>query len=262
MLMQHAIALARTFPPMLNFQRLLTDLGSTYQVLQRGEEALVLLEEAEAVAKALDLGPFRVPTLTRLCMNAVLAGELEHAYRYALETIALRKRMDWALIWLDFYRHYETVALLRGGDERQAREEVQRLGERLGPYPRFRIPYLRSLAVLAEWEGHREQAIDHLREAAELAADLGLPGEQWQIQAASATLYEAAGDPAQARTARASAARIIQELAQGIKDETLRTRFLAGPQIHPVVQYAQSEASPVPNDHTEPRKARPRDGRA
>ena len=262
MLMQHAIALARTFPPMLNFQRLLTDLGSTYQVLQRGEEALVLLEEAEAVAKALDLGPFRVPTLTRLCMNAVLAGELEHAYRYALETIALRKRMDWALIWLDFYRHYETVALLRGGDERQAREEVQRLGERLGPYPRFRIPYLRSLAVLAEWEGHREQAIDHLREAAELAADLGLPGEQWQIQAASATLYEAAGDPAQARTARASAARIIQELAQGIKDETLRTRFLAGPQIYPVVQYAQSEASPVPNDHTEPRKARPRDGRA
>ena len=92
-------------------------------------------------------------------------------------------------------------------------------------------------------EGHSEQAIDHLREAAGLAAELGLPGERWQIQAALGTLYEAAGEPAQARTAWASAARIIQELAQGIKDETLRTCFLAGSQIHPVLQHTQSESS-------------------
>ena len=45
------------------------------------------------------------------------------------------------------------------------------------------------------WEGHSEQAIGHLREAAELAADLGLPGEQWQIQAALGTLYEAGAMP-------------------------------------------------------------------
>jgi hypothetical protein len=118
---------------------------------------------------------------------------------------------------------------------------VQRLGEGLGPNRRYRIPYLRSLAVLAAWEGHSEQAIDRLREAAGLAADLGLPAEHWQIQAA--------GDPAQARTARASAARIIQELAQGIKDEALRTSFLAGPQIRQVVQHAQSKAGETPQDH-------------
>ena len=86
-----------------------------------------------------------------------------------------------------------------------------------------------------------------------------MPAEHWQIQAALATLLEAAGDSAQARTARASAARIIQELAQGIKDEALRSRFLAGPQIRPVLQHAQSEASPVPNDHSEPSKMRPHD---
>jgi hypothetical protein len=126
---------------------------------------------------------------------------------------------------------------------------VQRLGEGLGPNRRYRIPYLRSLAVLAAWEGHSEQAIDRLREAAGLAADLGLPAEHWQIQAALATLLEAAGDSAQARTARASAARIIQELAQGIKDEALRTSFLAGPQIRQVVQYAQSKAGETPQDH-------------
>jgi len=39
----------------------------------------------------------------------------------------------------------------------------------------------------------------------------------------------------------------------------LRSRFLAGPQIQPVVQHAQSEVSPVLNDHTEPSHQRPHD---
>jgi tetratricopeptide (TPR) repeat protein len=157
-----------------------------------------------------------------------------------------------ALIAWDFYPHYETEALLRGGDERQAREAVHRLGEGLGPNRRFRIPYLRSLAVLAAWEGYTEQAIDHLREAAQLAAEIGLPGEQWQIQAALGSLYEAGGEQGQAHTAFGEATRIIQELAQGIRDEALRSRYLAGPQIHQVLQHAQCEASPAP---TRPRGA-------
>jgi hypothetical protein len=34
----------------------------------------------------------------------------------------------------------------------------------------------------------------------------------------------------------------------------LRARFLAGPQIQPVLQHAQGEASPVPQDHAEQQK--------
>src|SRR3989442_566394 len=113
-----------------------------------------------------------------------------------------------------------------GGDEHQAKEEVQRLGERLGPYRRFRLPYLQSLAVLAAWDGESEQAISHLREAAGLAADLGLPGERWQIQAALGRLYEAGGLPAQARTTFGEAARVIQGMAQGIGEGNVRSRFL------------------------------------
>jgi hypothetical protein len=64
-------------------------------------------------------------------------------------------------------------------------------------------------------------------------------------------VYEAGGEPAQAHTAFGEAARIIQRLAEGIKDETLRLRFLAGPQIYPVLQHAQGEASPVPKDQAE-----------
>jgi tetratricopeptide (TPR) repeat protein len=248
-LTQHAIALARSLPPTIIFHRLLAALGTIYLALQRGEEARAALEEAETVAKTLDLGPFRVPALTRLCMHYALAGQWKEAYRYALKAIALRKSYDAPLIGLDFYRQYETEALLRGGDERQARAEVQRLGEHLGPYLRFRIPYLRSRALLAAWEGQREQAIGHLRTAAQVAADLGLPGEQWQIQAALGTLYEVGGQPAQARTAFGEAATIIQGLAEGIGDEALRTHFLAAPQIQQVLQQARGEASQGPKDH-------------
>jgi tetratricopeptide (TPR) repeat protein len=250
-LMQDAMALARTLPLMVTFQRLFLAQGRTYHALQQWEEARSTLEEAEAVAERLDLGRLRVPTLSQLCMNCAVAGQWEQAHTYAVQAMALRESLDRSMILLDFSRQYETEALLRGGDESQAREAIQRLGERLGSNRRFRIPYLQSVAVLAAWEGQREQAIGHLREAAGLAADIGLPGEQWQIQAALATVYEAGGEPTQANTAWAEAARIIGGLAEGITDEALRTRFLAGPQIHPVLQHVQGEASPVSQDQAE-----------
>ncbi len=152
------------------------------------------------------------------------------------------------MILEDFCRQYETEALLRAGEERQARAEVRRLGERVGSSVRFRLPYLRSLAVLATWDGHSEQAIDHLHEAAQLAADFDLPAERWQIQATLATLYEAGGQQEQAHTAFAEAARLIQGLAQGIGDEARRAHFLAAPQIQQVLQQTQRLASPVPQD--------------
>ncbi len=224
-LMQDAMALARTLPRTLIFQRLLTALCSVYHALQQWEEARSTLEEAEATAERLDLRSFRVPVLSQLCMNCAVAGQWGQAHTYAVQAMAVRESLDRAMILLDFSRQYETEALLRGGDERQARAEVQRLGERLGPSPRFRIPYLQSRALLAAWEGHREQAIGQLREAAGLATDLGLPGEQWQIQAALGTLYEAGDEPAQAHTAWAKASRIIGGLAEGIKDEARPPRF-------------------------------------
>jgi tetratricopeptide (TPR) repeat protein len=263
-LTQPAVALARTLPPSVSFQRLLTTLGSTYQALQQWEEAQAPLEEAVAVAEALDsfhagsassisslegavavaealdLRPWRlVPTLSRLCMNCAVEGEWGQAHTYAAKAITIRQSFERALIVGDFSRQYETEALLRGGDERQARAEVHQLGERVGTNRRFRLPYLRSLAVLDAWEGQSEQAIDHLREAAGLAADLGLPGEQWQIQAALGKAYEAGGELAQAHTAFVEATTIIQRLAQDITDEALRARFLAGPQIQPVLRMGQ-----------------------
>jgi hypothetical protein len=249
--MQQAMASA---PPLLLthiLQCLLTAQGGASQAVQQWQEARRAFEETVDVSKGGDFRHFRVSVLSRLCLYSAVAGEWEDASRYALQAITERKRTDAALIFLDFSSHSETEALLHAGQERQAREEVQRLGERLGSNRRFRIPYLRSLAILAEWDGHVTHAITHLREAAELASEIGLPEEQWQIQARLAKVYKAAGETAQACLALAKATTIIQELAQGIKDETLRARFLAGPQIQTMLQQAHSEASPVPRDHVE-----------
>src|SRR5260221_11747437 len=131
-------------------------------------------------------------------MHFSVAWEWEADYQSELKAISLRKRTGAALVALDSPPQYETEALLRGEEERQARAEVQRLGERLGSNRRFRIPYLRSLAVLSTWEGQREQATGHLLEAARLAADLGLPGEHWQITVGWGRVDESIGEPAQA----------------------------------------------------------------
>jgi tetratricopeptide (TPR) repeat protein len=220
--------------------------------LQQWEEARSILIEADAMAETLGLGRLQALSLSQLCMNYGVTGEWEAAYHYAVQAIAIRNRAERALNMLDFSRQYETEALLRAGDERLAREEVRRLmEERPGSNRRFRIPSLRSSAILAAWEGERQRAIGHLREAAQLAAEIGLPGEQWQIQAALGSVYETAGEQAQAHTAFGEAVRIIQELADGITDETLRVRFLGGPQIHPVLQHAQHLSTSIPDDNTE-----------
>ncbi|TMC94808.1 MAG: hypothetical protein E6J22_04840 [Chloroflexi bacterium] len=237
-LMHTALELARTLPQMVIFQLFVHALGSTYHTLQQWEEASRTLAEAEAVAERLDLRLTRASVLSKLCMHYALMGQWEAAYRYAVEASTLRKNADLRLILLDFSLHYEIEAFLHRGDERQAREAVQRLGEQVEPYPRFRLPYLRSRAVLAEWEGDNEQAIGHWHEAAGLAADLGLPAEQWQIQAALGRVYEVSGQHVQARAAFGEAVRIIQGLAQDIEDEARHAHFLASPPIHQVLQHA------------------------
>ena len=184
-------------------------------------------------------------------MHCTVTGQWTAAYQHAVKASAIRKNYSAALILQDLSRQYETEALLHAGGEQQAREEVQQLGERLGTNRRFRIPYLQSLAVLDTWEGERERTIDHLREAVQLAAEIGLPTEQWQIQVALGRTYEARGELAQAHTAFEEAT-TIQRLAEGIKDDALRSRFLAGPQIHPVLQQAQRLATLTPDDPMSP----------
>jgi hypothetical protein len=124
--------------------------------------------------------------------------------------------------------------LLRGGDAALAREGVRRLGEDIGANRRFRIPYLRALAALAQWDGATEQATRALEEAQALAAQIGLPGEQWQIAALLVQTYRDRGQADQADRVQAQAEATLQALAVGLADPALRASFLAAaaPMLH------------------------------
>jgi hypothetical protein len=139
-------------------------------------------------------------------------------------------------MWLDFVRHHEIEALLRGGEEKLAREDVKRLGERVGGNRRFRLVYLRMLVVLAEWDGQTGEALAHLQEGRILAEEIGLPGELWQIWAARGELHEQRGEPEEAHGAFFRAAGIVERLAGEIEDEALTEGLLSAPHLRRVLE--------------------------
>ena len=134
-----------------------------------------------------------------------------------------------------FYLYHVVEALLRGGDERSAREEVRRFSERAEANERERMTYLRSLALLREFEGDSGSAIEHLHEARALARKFGVPGELWQIQSRIGHLHERRGEEVEAREAFSLAAQTLSELAQKIRDEDLREGFLSAPLVRGVL---------------------------
>jgi hypothetical protein len=61
-----------------------------------------------------------------------------------------------------FYLYHEVETLLRERDERSAREKLHTFAERAEIKEREGVAYLRSLAILSEFEGDQERAITHL----------------------------------------------------------------------------------------------------
>lgn len=209
----------------------LDHLGRVYETLLDLEKARRVHEEALELRGS--LGPqYRVFTSIRLCAVAVLSENWEDAYAHALRVHEGRTSLD---LLDSLYLYHQVEALLRGGDERLAREEVQRFAERAEANERDRLAYLRSLAILGEWGGDTQRAIDHLREAEKLAEKIGLPKELWQIQSRIGDLYERLGEKKQVREAFSRAAQTLRMLAEKIGDEELREGFLSAPQVRRVL---------------------------
>jgi DNA-binding SARP family transcriptional activator/tetratricopeptide (TPR) repeat protein len=179
---------------------------------------------------------WRTAALSKLCADRALAGDQEAARRYALEASAIRAAAPTRLIFFDFERRCETQVLLRSGEEGLAHEDARRLGEGVGRNRRFRLVHLRMLAVLNRWDGDPGAALSHLREAEDLARGMGLPGELWQVRAASGELHEECGDDARARDAFYRAARTLRSLADWIDAPALRESFLATPRVRRVLE--------------------------
>jgi tetratricopeptide (TPR) repeat protein len=231
---REAVRMARKLPdPILPLISLFS-LGNVYQAMLGLDEAQTAYQEALEFAEAVPR-PWRL-VFAKLCANRALAGDWEAAHRYALEAMEVRDAAPSRLMLMDFVRHYETEALLRGGDEELAREDAKRLGERVGENRRFRLVHLRMLAALARWDGDDEEELERLREAEALAEEIGLPGELWQIRAVLGELHDRRGEPEEARDAYRRSARIVERLAGEIADEALKEGFLSAPPIRRVLE--------------------------
>jgi DNA-binding SARP family transcriptional activator/predicted ATPase len=172
--------------------------------------------------------------LAELCVLHALVGDWTQAHAYARKTLEFRG--DQTLLPMGLTGWYETEALLRGGDDDLARAEVERLGEIIGENKRHRLPWLRSLAVLAQWDGDTDQAIEHLQAAVALAQDIGLPGEEWSILGALGALYADQGDQAKAQRAWEASVGIILSLAEAVDEEDLRAGFLTADPVRRVLE--------------------------
>jgi DNA-binding SARP family transcriptional activator/tetratricopeptide (TPR) repeat protein len=219
--------LARKLPNAFLLWLNLAHLGWAHEALLALEEARKIHEEALNLRGT--LGPqCEVSSSNRLCAVAVLSENWKDAYAHAMRAHEGGTSMD---VLGNLSLHYKVEALLRGGNENSAREEVRNLAERGEVNERERVAYLRSLAVLSEFEGSTGWTIDHLYEALTLAEKIGLPGELWQIQSKIGDLHERHGEAEQAREAFSRAAQTIRVLAQKIENEELRERFLSAPLV-------------------------------
>src|SRR6266567_2393671 len=222
--------------------------GEAYSVGQRAvalARALEITPEAAKIAhsEALARCEGSMPPhyagwiASELCADCVLDGQWQQAYAYALKAAAAR---DPTILSLGgAARWYEIAALLWGGSADQAREEVRRFGEGMNIKGRSALHYLRSLAVLAQFQGEIDAAIAHLQEAARFAEEVGLPGELWSICVELGEMYQKQGDESQADRTFAQSAEIIQSLADTMEDQQQRTTFFSAPLVKRVLEHAR-----------------------
>jgi len=214
----------------------LTEWGNVSRAMLAPEAAQAA--HSEALARCEDFMPPQYAgwIAGELCADCVVAGQWQQAYTYALKAAG-----DWdpTIILGGAARWYEIAALLWGGSADQAREEERRFGEGMNIKGRSAIHYLRSLAVLAQFQGEIDAAIAHLKEAARCAEEVGLPGELWSMCVELGEMYQKQGDESQTDRAFARAFEIIQVLADTMEDHQQRTTFLSAPVVKHVVEHVQ-----------------------
>ncbi|HYX51761.1 MAG TPA: hypothetical protein VE843_18575, partial [Ktedonobacteraceae bacterium] len=135
--------------------------------------AMLALDEARtAHLKAFEFYQnVKIPALIQmvsfeLCADFAMTAIWDKAHIYALQALATDEY--YILLSTRLAHWYETEALVHGGEIERATHDVQYFGQRIGSSRRYRIPYLRALAVLAHQRDELEQAIEHLLDAGQL----------------------------------------------------------------------------------------------
>jgi len=233
-LVRQCISVART-QNLLSWQGLgLVLLGTVYRAMLALNEACAAHQEAFEFYKQIKIPALVQMIPAELCADCALIGSWEDACMYALQ--ALTTDEYYILLSTRLAHWYETEALLRAGDIERATRDAQYFGELIGTSKRYRIPYLRALAVLAQYRREIGQAIEHLQEAGQFSEEIGLPGELWSIRAALGELYLKQGDTQQAHNNFMQAASIVRTLADALGNEKQRSKFLASPVVEVVLE--------------------------
>lgn len=206
-------------------------LGDTLQTLFRLEEAGDVYRE---MADVVFPPEYRSLVHAKLSAVAALAGHWDEAYAEALRAAAWREEAP-VQSTEALHRHLEVEALLRGGDRLVVREQLGRFGEAVGDNRRLRLAYGRSSAVLRRFDGDGAAARHELHEARELAEELDLPAERWQLDASLAETAAEQGADTEAHRFLIRAADGVRGLAAGIRNVALRQGFLAAAPVRRVL---------------------------
>lgn len=232
---QQAVSLSRTLGVSILLNASLTILGRVLRSMLDIAGALATHLEIIEATHVLFAHTVEM-TAAELCVDYALSDQWDEAHTYAVQ--ALDNRLNSPYLYMGLTRWHETEILVRAGEIERAVEDVQRFGTYFGKSKRHRIPYLRSLAVLAHYRGEIDLAIIHLYEAAKLAEEMGLPGELWLIWAALADLYLKQGEHEQAFHAYSEAARLVSKLAATIREDERRKTYLSSPLVEQALRAA------------------------
>ncbi len=232
---EQSLTLARTLPFHLLLLLTLMTVGAIYRALFQISRARQAHQEALEINRTSSSQRYTSDCFAELCADEAVAGEWGEAHRYAKQAIAVRD--PHVLIWVASPRWLEIEALVRAGDVKEARDEVQRFEAQAERRRRCRISFLRARAVLERMDGNKDQASRSLYEAAQLTEEIGLPGEQWRVLTTLGETYGQINMPEQAHKAYTRAAATLTALVNSIQNETLRQDFLAVPQVQYVLQW-------------------------
>ena len=216
--------------------RALLQLGGVYRAMQAGSAAREIDLEALTLSEVMKSPSYTAIVTSVLCADYLLVGEWADAQRYALQAVVVAG--EHRLLYAAIPHWCITEGLLYGGNAALAQEHLDRLNTHKGDGQRDRVSYLWASAELAAWKGRQGQARSHLQEACILAEEIGLAEERWQIQVALGDLDQSQGEHVRAEQAYAQALSVVQELAENIEDETLRTRFLTASRVQRVLEHA------------------------
>jgi tetratricopeptide (TPR) repeat protein len=174
---------------------------------------------------------YRALVHAKLCAVAALAADWRTAYDEAASAAGLRDEVP-VQSTAALHFHLEVEALLHGGDQDLARDQLARFGAATGENRRLRLAHQRALAVLGRHDGDETAALAHLQAARGLAEEIGLPGELWQVEALTGAIQAGLGNEAEAQRSRARAAAIVNRLAAGIRNRALRLRYVSATAVH------------------------------